>query len=258
MTVRLFNASEGAARASRRIERKFYVAPRQIGIAQGLLRQVCRPDGEYSTCLVNSLYFDTFDLEGYHDSQSGDLDKEKVRIRWYGEDGGPGEARTIYVELKSKRGFVGIKQRLEMTVPGARLAMPDLARGVVSRATLSGVLSSFGHFPEKMLVPVVRITYRRYRFVEPLTGQRVALDCQIRSTMVGPGPGKGDAELELAGAVIEIKGASVELPVTLMRMGVLDVDWSRFSKYSACIDAHEERLGAIGRLSPSGRVSWPD
>ena len=256
MTVRLFNALGGATRATQRIERKFYVAPRQVGIAHGLLRQVCRPDGEYPTGLVNSLYFDTFDLDEYHASQEGDLGKDKVRIRWYGEDGGPDGARTIFVELKSKQGFAGTKWRQELEVPACCLTMPQLARGIVPRALLSNTLSSFGHFPAKMLCPVIRITYRRYRFIEPLTGQRVALDCRIKSTMVGSRPGIGEKELELAGAVIESKGTSIELPGALNRLGMLDVDWSRFSKYSACIDAHDERLGAIGRLSPSGRVIW--
>ncbi len=256
MAVHLFNALDNPTRTTQRIERKFYVTPKQVGIAYGLLRQVCRPDGEYPTGLVNSRYFDTFDLDEHQKSMSGDLRKDKVRIRWYGDNDSPDGARTIYVELKSKQGFAGTKRRLKMEVPAYRLTMPHLSRGIVPRALLSNTLSSFGHFPSKLLCPVVKITYWRYRFTEPLTGQRVALDCRIRSTMVSPRPGNGEKELELLGAVIEIKGTSIELPATLKRIGMLDVDWSQFSKYSACIDAHDERLGSIGRLSPSGRVIW--
>ena len=256
MGVHLFNTLDNATRTTQRIERKFYVTPNQVSIAYGLLRQVCRPDGEYPTGLVNSLYFDTFDLDEHQKSMSGDFRKDKVRIRWYGDSGSPDGVRTIYVELKSKQGFAGTKQRLKMEVPAYCLTMPHLARGIVPSALLSNTLSSFGHFPSKLLYPVVRITYWRYRFTEALTGQRVALDCQIRSTMMRPRPGNGEKELELAGAVIEIKGTSIELPATLKRIGILDVDWSQFSKYSACIDAHDERLGSIGRLSPSGRVIW--
>jgi len=222
--TRMLNALDHATRTAQRIELKFYITPKHVGIALGLLRQVCRPDGEYPTGLVNSLYFDTFDLDEHQKSLSGDLCKDKVRIRWYGDNGSPDGARTIY--------------------------------GIVPRAVLSNTLSSFGHFPSKLLYPVIKITYWRYRFTEPLTGQRVALDCRIRSTMVRPRPGNGEKELELPGAVIEIKGTSIELPATLKRIGMLDVDWSRFSKYSACIDAHDERPGSIGRLSPSGRVIW--
>ena len=258
MTVRLFSARDGAPDATRRVERKFYVAPRQVGMAGGLLRQVCRPDAEYPTGLVHSLYFDSFDLDEYVDSQSGDYGKDKVRIRWYGEPDDSDdldEPRAVFVELKSKRGFVGTKRRRELRVPGHCLTAPGLARGVLPRAVLDGIVSSFGYFPAKPLYPVVRVSYRRYRFVEPLTGERVALDTRIRSTMVLMRPGNSARELELAGAVIELKGASIELPGLLRRIGMLSVDWSRFSKYAACVEAHEERPGAIGRLSPSGRVS---
>jgi hypothetical protein len=252
--VRLFNTLDDATRATQRVERKYYVTPEQVGMAYGLLRQVCRPDDEFPAGLVNSLYFDTLDLDEHQAALSGDFGKDKVRIRWYGDDECHGRTRTIYVELKSKQGLAGTKRRLRMEVPACRLTMPHLAQGILPRALLMNALSSFGHFPPKMLYPVVKITYWRYRFTEPLTGQRVALDCRIRSTMMAFGPGDGQKDLELDGAVIEIKGTSVEIPPTLKRMRMLDVDWSQFSKYSTCIDAHEERLGAVGRLSPSGRV----
>jgi len=254
MAVHLFRALGNANQTTERIERKFYVAPRQVAFAYGLLRQICQPDAEYPAGLVNSLYFDTFDLDEHQRSLAGDLEKHKVRVRWYGDDGGPSSTRTIFIELKSKQGFASSKQRLQMEVPAQRLRVPYLARGIVPASLLTSALSSFGYFPSKTLRPVVKITYWRYRFADPLTGQRLALDCQIRSTMLRPQLGNGEKDLELAGAVIEIKGASIELPATLRRLGMLDVDWSRFSKYSACIDAHDERLGSVGRLSPPGGV----
>jgi len=65
-----------------RIERKFFIFPKNIGFAHTLLRQVCRPDSEYPEGLVNSLYFDTPDLDQYTRSSSGEFRKDKVRIRW--------------------------------------------------------------------------------------------------------------------------------------------------------------------------------
>ncbi len=256
MAVHLFNVLDNTTHTTQRFERKFYVKPGRVNIAYGLLRQVCRPDREYPTGQITSLYFDTLDLDEHQKSIEGDFNKDKVRIRWYGDNAGTDEARTIFIELKSKQGFAGTKQRLKLEVPAYRLTMPHLARGIVPRPLLSQALASFGHFPSKQLCPVIKITYWRYRFTEPLTGQRVALDCRIRSTMVTHRPGNGESELELDGAVIEIKGTSIEIPATLKRIGMLDVDWSRFSKYSACIDAHDERIGSIGRLSPMGRVIW--
>lgn len=223
-------------------------------LAYGALRLLCRADGAYPFGQVNSLYFDTLDLDEYHRSTSGDFRKDKVRIRWYGEDYSPDPTRMVFLELKSKQGFAGSKQRLQMDVAADRLAMHHLRHGIIPKPLLCDTLASFGYFQTDELWPVVKITYRRYRFTELFTGQRVSLDYRIRSTMVRLGAGNGKKEMELPGGVIEIKGASIELPVTLKRIGMLDVDWSRFSKYSACIDAHDEKTGAVGRLSPSGRI----
>jgi hypothetical protein len=236
------------------MERKFYVAPHRAMLAYGVLRHLCRPDGAFPAGQINSLYFDTIDLDQHRKSDSGEYDKDKVRIRWYGEEKSLAGNRAIFLELKSKRGFAGTKERRRLEVPASCLTLPHLADGIVPKSLLHDTLASFGYFPADSLWPVIKISYWRYRFTEPLTGQRVSLDSRIRSTMVRPMIGNGEKELELPGAVIEIKGSSMELPVTLKKLGMLDVDWTRFSKYSACIGAHEEALGSIGRLSPSGRI----
>ena len=256
MAVQLYKAGSQVTASAYRTERKFYVTPSRIGLACGLLRHVCHVDKDFPSGQVNSLYFDTMDLAEHHASLSGDFRKDKVRIRWYGQDDEPGDRRTIFLELKSKEGFASTKQRRRLDVPAAQIARPYLARGIVSRTLLLDTLALFGYFPPAMLWPVIKISYERYRFTDPLTGQRVSLDCRIRSTMVMPGTGYGEQEIELSGGVIEIKGANMALPETLRQLGVLGVDWSRFSKYSACLDSHGEGLGTVGRLSPSGRVVW--
>jgi hypothetical protein len=132
--------------------------------------------------------------------------------------------------------------------------MENLRNGIVPLSMLMNTLAGFDYFPFNILQPVIKISYWRYRFTEVITGQRVSLDCHIRSTIVLPGLGNGQKELELPGAVIEIKGRSMEMPVTLMHTKILDMDWTRFSKYSACIDSHIETSGSMGWLSPPGRV----
>ena len=103
-------------------------------------------------------------------------------------------------------------------------------------------LARFGYFPNEILLPVIKISYWRYRFSEIMTEQRLSLDCHIRSTMIIPGPGNGEKELEVPGAVIEIKGQAMELPEALKQARILYTDWTRFSKYSACIDSHTENF----------------
>jgi len=237
-----------------RFERKYYLTPREVGFAYGLLRQICLPAREYHSEQINSLYFDTVDLDQHERSASGDYYKDKVRLRWYGEDDKLNGMQAVFLELKSRQGFASTKQRLKLQVPAESLALANLRKGIVPKTLFMNTLARFGYFPSEILLPVIRISYWRYRFSEIMTEQRISLDCHIRSTMIIPGPGNGEKELKLPGAVIEIKGQSMELPKALKRARILDTDWTRFSKYSACIDSHTERPGTVGRLSPSGRI----
>jgi hypothetical protein len=252
MTVQLYR--NNIEILPRRFERKFYLVPHDVAGARMLLRHLCLPDSDYPSEQINSLYFDTSDLDQHERSSSGDFLKDKVRIRWYSTDDDINNMETIFIELKAKEGFASTKQRLKMQVPGKNLTSPELGKGIVSRKLLLDTLARFGFFPYEMLQPIIKISYWRYRFTEVATGQRVSLDCHIRSTVIMPGLGNGERELELPGAVIEIKGDQMELPATLRRMRLLDIDWTRFSKYSACIDAHMDTVASLGRLSPSGRV----
>ena len=237
-----------------RFERKHYLVPRNISLAYRMLQHVCLPASEYPSEQINSLYFDTADLEQHERSSSGDFQKDKVRIRWYGTGKNTHRMQPIFIELKSRRGFAGTKQRLRLSVPTESLMPDNLRGGIIPQRLLMETLAGFGYFPAEILWPVIKISYWRYRFSEIMTGQRVSMDCHIRSTMIMPGQGNGERELELPGGVIEIKGLSMELPLTLRQIRILDTDWTRFSKYSACIDSHVERRGTVGYLSPPGRV----
>jgi hypothetical protein len=254
MAVQLYRVSTNTMTLPERFERKYYLAPREAGFAYGLLRQICLPAREYRSEQINSLYFDTADLDQHERSASGDYYKDKVRLRWYGEDNKLSGMQPIFLELKSRRGFASTKLRLKLQVSAESLALANLRKGIVPRTLLMDTMAMFGYFPSEILLPIIRISYWRYRFSEIMTEQRISLDCHIHSTMIIPGPGNGEKELELPGAVIEIKGQSMELPEALKRARILDTDWTRFSKYSACIDSHTEKPGAVGRLSPSGRI----
>jgi hypothetical protein len=237
-----------------RFEQKYYLAPGEVGFAYGVLHHLCLAAREYPSEQINSLYFDTPGLDQYETSDAGDYYKDKVRIRWYGNNEDMNGMRAIFIELKSRRGFASTKQRLKLDVPAESLALEKLGKGIVSSTLLMKALARFNYFPLDMLQPIIKISYWRYRFSEIMTAQRVSLDCHIRSTVVMPRKGHGERELKLPGGVMEFKGRTTELPITLARAKILDTDWTRFSKYSACIESHTERLGAVGRLSPSGRV----
>lgn len=239
-----------------RFERKFYIQTKDIGFAAALLRQLCRPDPQFPEDRVHSLYFDTPDLDQYEKSASGEFRKDKVRLRWYPETYRNAAEIPFFIELKSRQGFASSKQRRKIIVTAPQLALLGLTKGIISRTMLTETLASFGYFPEKPLQPVVLITYRRHRYHEILTGTRVSFDYDIRASLVAALPGRAAVagEITLPGGVIEVKGPTLDLPVTLRSMRLLEVDWSRFSKYGSCLDALFATPGSVARTSPSGRI----
>lgn len=240
-----------------RLERKFFILPKNIALAYAMLRQLCRADSEYPEGQVNSLYFDTPDLEQYFRSDSGDFRKEKVRIRWYDQPGKRQEEAPVFLELKSRQGFASSKQRRRLVVSTQHLELAHLSAGIIDKMTFVNTLAEFGHFPSHPLQPIILICYQRYRFNEILTGTRVSFDYNIMSSMVTPGLGYRERELRLEGGVIEVKGPTLELPIMLRRIKLLDADWSRFSKYGQCIESHISQPGSIARMWPSGKIMEP-
>ncbi len=252
-------------RLSERVEQKFFVSPQRMAMAMALLRRTCRPDPQHPVGQVNSLYFDTFDLVEHARSDAGDFAKDKTRIRWYGDELDPHVARTaesgavgrpvsVWLERKTRRGFSSTKQRRSVEVLSEALAPSALGRCIVPAALLLNTVASFGFFPRGRLCPVVAISYWRYRFVEPSSGFRVSIDSRIRSTIIMPGLGQGERGLELPGAVVEVKGPLFDLPLALRELADIGSTWTRYSKYSSCIDSHVATMGSVSRLWPSGMM----
>ncbi len=238
---------------TRRIERKFFISPDKIDYALAILKQTCLPDSENSDEWINSLYFDSDDLEQHEKSSSGDSRKDKVRIRWYYKLGDYQYSVPVYIEHKTREGFVGTKQRKKVVVPLENLEMQNLVKGIVPEFQLIDTLSAFGYFPSSRISPVIVISYYRHHFTDLMSGMRVSLDYNIASTMIDRSFGYGDKDLKLPGGIIEIKGTKMELPETLCRLKLLDIDWTRFSKYSSCLDAHMAEPYSLLRPWPSGR-----
>ena len=105
--------------------------------------------------------------------------------------------------------------------------------------------------------PIILISYERSRLNEIQTGVRVSFDRDIRALAIAPELGRREGEIRLPNGVIEVKGPSLELPVTLRRMRLLDVDWSRFSKYGSCMDVFFTDPGSVARFWPPGRFILP-
>jgi len=240
--------------SEQRFERKFFVPPGKKELAYTLIRQVCRMDSEYPCGQINTLYFDTPDLDQYQRSASGEFRKDKVRIRWYGGTEDSQGMVPVFLELKSRRGFASSKQRHRILVSSELLETSRLSAGIVNKKVLMDTMAGFGHCLDKPLRQVILVTYSRYRFDEVFTGMRVSFDYNIRSSIVAADIGYGEQGLLLQGAVIELKGLTLDIPPTLSQIKLVAPDWGRFSKYAHCIDSHLAGPGSVGRLWPSGRI----
>ena len=75
-------------------------------------------------------------------------------------------------------------------------------------------LAEFNYFPNGHLLPVIMISYDRLRFTEFMTGTRMSFDWQIKSVPTYQIPGHSFSNIMLQGAVIEIKGSIIEIPLS--------------------------------------------
>ncbi len=240
-----------------RFERKFYITPEKTIFARSLLSQLCLCDRLYPHGVIHSLYFDTPDLDMYQNSDDGGYERDKIRIRWYDSpDAGQREV-PVYLELKSKRGYASRKHRRKFLVPAERLKKMQAGNTIIDFNIMLLALSEFGYFSDPGapgLLPVILISYERFRFVEIMTGTRLSFDFKIRSSLIIPGAENSRPGLMLEGGIIEIKGPSMDIPASLRSINFLDTDWSRFSKYASCVESQMEKPGSVGRLRPSGRT----
>jgi hypothetical protein len=248
------NTMPGRDQRWERIERKFFIPPSKIPFARSLLSHICLRDGKYPQGTINSLYFDTPDLDHFQKSDDGNYERQKIRIRWYDNPSNWEGMVPVYLELKAKRGFASRKQRRKILVPAERLKRIRVNNTIVNRSVILQTLSEFGYFSKDRLLPVILISYERFRFTEILTSTRLSVDWRICSSLAAPSLGHSQASLMLEGGVIEIKGPSMEIPKSLQSLSILGIDWTRFSKYAGCLESQIEKPGSIGRFWPSGRI----
>ncbi|OHB54693.1 MAG: hypothetical protein A2173_07860, partial [Planctomycetes bacterium RBG_13_44_8b] len=192
-----------------RFERKFFVSPEKTAFARILLSHICLRDSKYPQGRINSLYFDTPDLDNFQKSDDGSYEREKIRIRWYDGSNKHNGVVPVYLELKSKRGFASRKQRRQILVPAERLNKIRFNNTIINRNLILQTLSEFGYFSQDSLLPVILITYERFRFVDTLTSTRLSFDWKVSSMLTAPGIGYSEAQLILQGGIIEIKGPSM-------------------------------------------------
>lgn len=241
-------ASTEKTPAIRRLERKIVIAPRYAGYVIAWLKHACRPDPLYPLNAINSLYFDTPDLDAYYQCLNGDIYKDKVRLRWYDRPDTDHDVKA-YIEVKSKTGFNTVKQRKQILIPGAALG-DDIVPGGRIQQEVAKTLPELGYVLPRPMQPLIVISYRRYRFIDPSSNMGISYDVQIASQMAVGSAAKWAPRLELNATVLEIKSETMTVPEVLRSLRNIQLIWSAFSKYAKCLGSHFEQPGSDDWVQP--------
>lgn len=221
----------GPARGDLQRELKFVLPRPRAGIALQFLNALCRPDARYPAAIVSTIYYDTPDLRLLFEKLDSDYLKTKVRLRWYRPLHGTAGADAAFLEVKSRFGSLRDKARRQVALTPAWLDDADLDDPALSRVVLEA--ATLGVELPGPLLPAVLVRYRRYRFVEIVSGTRVSLDFDIAAPRSRRGLFRAGAPAFLDDAVIEVKGRSDDLPRALGPLAHLGIRRAAFSKYAA-------------------------
>lgn len=155
-----------------RYERKFLVEQAASPyVMPGLQKLKARFVPAYQPRIINNIYLDTPGLAGYYANEDGAYHKQKVRIRWYGQEGRRIEKPVL--EIKTKEGMLGYK--MQYALPAFVL---DTSLGTVrlqalfAKANLPPAVAMY----LKTLHPVLFNTYARQYFDVANGAARITID----------------------------------------------------------------------------------
>ncbi len=232
MNDRLNNADNEVLNRHLGNELKYLIGNRHSASVLQWLSCNCRPDPQYPTGVVNSIYFDTRDWQSLGEKINSDYLKTKIRLRWYADIDGNHTHDRSFAEVKYKIGYKRKKKRIQAPFTGADLAGINLQDPVLMR--IPQLLRSHGIRLRRAHFPVYQIAYKRFRFLEPLQGGRICFDKDIRIPQVNCMALARQYPLVLQTAVFEYKGTAAELPYSLLPLIKLGLRKASFSKYGAC------------------------
>ena len=216
-------------------EQKFVLPAHKSDLLIAALGRCCSPDPEFPVGIVSSIYYDTAELHFLYEKVDSDYLKTKVRVRWYSEVGTGTAIGNAFVEAKYRVGSRRRKVRQATDISGDWLKQQPLTRSDLIR--IPDQLRRSGVRLRQPLQPLITVSYERHRFVEPVSGVRVALDRRITTDAVNPRLAVAKGHHPLPVAVFEIKGRSRGLPERLRVVTRLGCRRGSFSKLSSCFEA---------------------
>lgn len=210
-------------------ETKYIFENHLASMLHAWIRLRCRPDPQFESGLISSIYYDTRDWDFLYEKANSDYRKMKIRLRWYAESDGANPGNESFLEIKEKIGSFRKKTRIKTGLTGKWLSekhlnSPDLL-GPIRNLHAVGVKLPSSVFP------VFQISYQRHRYIDPIAGSRVCIDRDIcvartnRSILPLPCP------KTLSYGVFEFKGPGLQLPPLFQQLTAFDCHKASFSKY---------------------------
>ena len=226
-------------------ELKFTVDGRDVAAISRWLGVVCQPDPLYPYGAVSSIYFDTPALARLYEKINGDYLKTKIRLRWYDVPNRP--AGPSFLEAKFRIGVRRRKVRVATEYSPDRLQALPLHDQALRRIPYG--LRPLGVPVPEELRPVLVVRYTRDRFVDPVTRVRISFDSDISVPAVNHELLPTPPALPLPVGVVEVKGMSSELPISIRRLTSIGGRKSSFSKFLACYEHATLGLGRHVRIA---------
>ena len=236
MNIGLLDKTVSSLKDTRRAERdneiKFIISNSRSNQILSWLRAACVKDGSYPAAIVSSIYFDTLQWKHLHEKINSYYLKTKVRIRWYSDFAYRNHSSNSYLEVKFKIGSKREKIRIKTDISGNELASTPLEDP--SLISIPYTIKSLGADLNYPLIPAFQISYKRERFIDPMSGSRICFDYDISSLRTNSQMLACTNKSFLETAVFEIKGSREELPASLYPVTQMGCQKSSFSKYLSC------------------------
>lgn len=158
-----------------RYERKFLVDQLDERQLEALVRLHPRLFYEpYPPRFINNIYFDTPDMQSYHDNVDGVSKRLKLRVRWYGRLLGSVDKPVL--EFKIKQDVVGWKVSFPL-LPLAIDATLDQRR--LRRLLLSSEVPAEWQERLRDMAPVLMNRYHRRYYISRDQGYRLTIDSRL-------------------------------------------------------------------------------
>lgn len=219
-------------------ELKYVLEHHKLPWLKALLEQYMVADRNYGKGSNVTLYYDTPNLDCYHEGLDGDNLKHKLRLRKYVSDTDVSYA----LECKLRHGTGVSKGRVRFR--SDRFSLDDALSAWVPSLDPSGSAGLMDglRFPLDLYRPSVLVEYRRLRYFCFDSETRVNIDFAIRGRTYYRGRGFPlNTVVELPQVVFEIKSPHFpHVPQPLARLGL---SRSAFSKYGALMGEYGARFG---------------